>query len=76
MTPYGAAVKMLRMHKGREVADTSSGLDPNGNGLGALATLDQTGLVVDPWYLCLHTRGSPILLRIESGSRALVRAMS
>ena len=51
MTPFGAAVKMLRMHKDREVVATSSGLDENGNGLGALATLDETGLVIELWSL-------------------------
>jgi len=51
MTPYGAAVKMLRMHRTREVAATSSGLDRNGNGLGALATLDDSGLTVHLWNL-------------------------
>ena len=51
MTPYGAAVKMLRMHRKREVAATSSGLDRNGNGLGALATFDDTGLTVHLWNL-------------------------
>lgn len=42
----GAAVKMLRMHKRTEVAAVSSGVDRSGNGLGALATLDETGLVL------------------------------
>lgn len=51
MTPFGAAVKMLRMHRRQEVASTSSGLDRNGNGLGALATLDGTGLTVQLWNL-------------------------
>jgi len=51
MTPYGAAVKMLRMHREREVAATSSGLDRNGNGLGALATMDEVGLTVHVWNL-------------------------
>ena len=51
MTPFGAAVKMLRMHKDKEVAATSSGLDKNGTGLGALATLDGTGLVIELWNL-------------------------
>ena len=51
MTPYGAAVKMLRMHRKQEVATTSSGLDKDGNGLGALATLDDTGLTVHLWNL-------------------------
>ena len=51
MTPFGAAVKMLRMHKDKEVAAISSGLDKNGTGLGALATLDRTGLVVELWNL-------------------------
>ena len=51
MTPYGAAVKMLRMHRSKEVVSRSSGLDTNGNGLGALATLDDTGLTVQLWNL-------------------------
>lgn len=51
MTPYGAAVKMLRMHRKQEVAATSSGLDKNGNGLGVLATLDDAGLTVHLWNL-------------------------
>jgi hypothetical protein len=51
MTPYGAAVKMLRMHREREAAVTSSGLDRNGNGLGVLATLDDEGLTVQLWNL-------------------------
>jgi hypothetical protein len=51
MTPYGAAVKMLRMHRKRELVATSSGLDENGNGLGALATIDDTGLTVHLWNL-------------------------
>jgi len=51
MTPYGAAVKMLRMHGKLEVAATSSGLDEKGNGLGVLATLGDTGLTVHLWNL-------------------------
>jgi len=51
MTPYGAAVKMLRMHRSREVVSRSSGLRTNGDGLGALATLDDTGLTVQLWNL-------------------------
>ena len=51
MTPYGAGVKMLRMHRGTEVASRSSGLDKNGNGLGALATMDDKGLTVQLWNL-------------------------
>ena len=51
MTPFGAAVKMLRMHKDTEVAAKSSGLNNNGNGLGALATLDENGLVIELWNL-------------------------
>jgi hypothetical protein len=51
MTPFGAAVKMQRMHKAKEVAAASSGLDSNGNGVGVLATQDDTGLVVQVWNL-------------------------
>ncbi|MBN2451164.1 MAG: cellulase family glycosylhydrolase [Lentisphaeria bacterium] len=51
MTPYGAAVRMLRLHRRREVAAVSRGLDPNGNGLGVLATMDENGLVVHLWNL-------------------------
>ncbi len=51
MTPYGAAVKMLRMHRVVEVAAVSSGLDKDGNGLGALATMDDKGLTVHLWNL-------------------------
>ncbi len=51
MTPFGAAVKMLRMHRSKEVASRSSGLDRNGNGLGALATLDHTGMTIQLWNL-------------------------
>lgn len=51
MTPYGAAVKMLRMHREREVAAHSNGLRDDGNGLGVLATLDGTGMTVHLWNL-------------------------
>ncbi len=51
MTPYGAAVKMLRMHRGEEVAARSSGLDAEGNGLGVLATRDEIGLTIHLWNL-------------------------
>lgn len=51
MTPYGAAVKMLRMHRNKEVVSHSSGLDKNGNGLGVLATLDDSGLSIHVWNL-------------------------
>jgi len=51
MTPFGAAVKMLRMHRDREVAARSTGLDADGNGLGALATVDDAGLTVQLWNL-------------------------
>jgi hypothetical protein len=51
MTPFGAAVKMLRMHRKREVAATSSGLLENGNGLGALATMDDAGITIHLWNL-------------------------
>ena len=51
MTPYGAAVKMLRLHRANEVATTSSGLRHDGNGLGALATSDDAGLTVEIWNL-------------------------
>lgn len=49
MTPFGAAVKMLTMHKRREVAAESPGMDEKGKGLGVLATLDETGLAVELW---------------------------
>lgn len=51
MTPFGAAVRMLRMHRSEEVASRSSGLDRDGNGLGALSTLDDTGLTIHLWNL-------------------------
>jgi hypothetical protein len=49
MTPFGAAVKMLTLHRKREVAATSSGLDKSGMGLGALATVDRAGVTVHLW---------------------------
>lgn len=51
MTPFGAAVKMLTMHKNQEVASESTGMDSKGAGLGSLATMDDTGLVVEVWNL-------------------------
>jgi hypothetical protein len=51
MTPFGAAVKMLTMHKKHEVPAESSAMDENGAGLGALATMDDTGLVIELWNL-------------------------
>ncbi|MCH5376021.1 MAG: cellulase family glycosylhydrolase [Planctomycetes bacterium] len=51
MTPFGAAVKMLTMHKSKEIAATSSGLNASGNGLGVLATMDPTGLAIQLWNL-------------------------
>jgi hypothetical protein len=51
MTPYGAAVKMLRMHRAREVAARSSAFDEHGQGVGCLATLDDRGLAVQLWNL-------------------------
>lgn len=51
MTPYGAAVRLLRMHRDGEVAASSDGLEPNGDGLGALATMDGQGLTVHLWNL-------------------------
>lgn len=51
MTPYGAAVKMLRMHRECEVEAVSSGFERSGNGLGALATLDDEGLTIQLWNL-------------------------
>ena len=42
---------MLRMPRSKEVLSRSSGLDKNGNGLGALATLDDTGLTIQLWNL-------------------------
>ena len=51
MTPFGAAVKMLTMHKNREVASKSTGMDSKGAGLGSLATIDDTGLVIEVWNL-------------------------
>ena len=51
MTPYGASVKMLRMHRSTEVAARSSGLDEHGNGVGALATMDDRGLALQLWNL-------------------------
>lgn len=58
MTPFGAAVKMLRMHGDKEVAATSSGFHKTGNGLGALATLDENGLVIELWNLQPSERSS------------------
>ena len=51
MTPYGAAVKMLRMHRKHEVVSASSAFDRSGNGLGALATMDDMGLTIQLWNL-------------------------
>jgi hypothetical protein len=49
MTPFGAAVKMLSMHKEKEVFSQSSGLTKAGTGLGALATRDESGVAVQVW---------------------------
>ena len=49
VAPFGAAAKMLRMHRQQEVAATSTGLDGSGMGLGALATMDAAGIVVHLW---------------------------
>jgi hypothetical protein len=51
MTPYGAAVKMFQMHREHEVTAQSDGLGDDGNGLGVLATLDDTGMTVHLWNL-------------------------
>jgi hypothetical protein len=51
LTPYGAAVKLLRMHRRQEVESHSSGLDQNGNGLGVLATKDEDAVIVHLWNL-------------------------
>lgn len=51
MTPYGAAVKMLRLHGDRELVATSNGLDEDGMGVGSLATRDERGLSVQLWRL-------------------------
>jgi len=51
MTPFGAAVKMLRMHRATEVHAASSGVNRNGNGMGALATRDEKGLTIQLWNL-------------------------
>jgi len=51
MTPYGGAVKMLRMHRKYEVESISSGYERTGNGLGALTTLDEKGLTIQLWNL-------------------------
>ena len=56
MTPYGAAVKMLRMHRDSEVAANSSGLNKDGTGLGALATRDDDGVTVHLWNLQRNSR--------------------
>jgi hypothetical protein len=46
MTPYGAAVKMLTMHREHEVTITYFGLNKNGNGLGGLAAMNDKGLTI------------------------------
>lgn len=58
MTPYGAAVKMLRMHRDTEVTANSSGLRKDGTGLGALATRDEEGITVHLWNLQPDARTS------------------
>lgn len=51
MTPYGAAVKMLRMHGEKELPSRSDGLKPEGNGLGVLATMDDGRVNIHLWNL-------------------------
>jgi len=67
MTPYGAAVKMLRMHRRYEVAAHSTGLDQHGNGVGVLATRDDTGLTVQLWNLSAGDRQpAPVAVSIKN----------
>jgi len=51
MTQYGAAVKMLNMHRDEEILATSDGLDADGLGLGAMASADDQGMTVHLWNL-------------------------
>ena len=49
MTPFGAATKMLTMHKEKEVYSSSDDLSSNGTGLGVLATMNDSVLVIQLW---------------------------
>jgi hypothetical protein len=42
---------MLRMHREHKVAAHSDGVDSLGHGLGALTTMDDTGLTVHVWNM-------------------------
>lgn len=64
MTPYGASVKMLRMHQPQEVRSETTGLQGNGDGVGCLATLGDGKLVVQLWNLDPKL-GDPILARVR-----------
>ncbi len=66
MTPFGAAVKMLTMHKKQEVAAESSGTDESGAGLGALATVDDIGLVVEIWNLQPKSRSVDVSVLVKN----------
>ncbi len=66
MTPFGAAVKMLTMHKGQEVAAVSSAMAESGAGLGALATMDRTGLVVEIWNLQPNSRNVDVRVLVKN----------
>lgn len=58
MTPYGASVKMLRLHRTHEVQSVSSGLDKDGHGVGSLATLNGSGLTVQIWNVRPDSQGN------------------
>ncbi|MDR0337226.1 MAG: hypothetical protein LBI18_09065 [Planctomycetaceae bacterium] len=49
MTPFGMTVKCWSMQKKNELATKSDGLKPNGSGLGAIGTGDETGITVLHW---------------------------
>lgn len=51
LTPFGAATRLLGMHRGAEFAARSTGLDGKGNGTGVLVTGDEGGLSVQLWNL-------------------------
>lgn len=53
MTPFGAAMKMLTLHKPREVFAESTSLNTGENKLGVLATKDDRGLAIQLWNLQL-----------------------
>ena len=68
LTPFGAAVKMLTLHKNEEVEAKAPALDQTGRGVGVLASADASGLAIQLWNFSKEPAHATVAIQSLPGS--------